>query len=405
MEWLQRDDAFKDLGRGTRFVAGNVCGTPSTLLAGLAQRALDVGDLTLSSGLLLGELPLADALRSKRLRMRAWHIPASLRGLQREGFIDYAPMRLLDLPEVVLDASDVALIRVSPPDASGHCSIGPSASYTLEAARRVPIVIAEVDPDLPRTRGDSQLHVSDIDRFVHADAPMPEVAPSPADDVARAIAGNVASILPKAVTLQLGIGAVPEVLATELAATPGAASGLVGLVTDAMIPLVHTIVREGGTVTAVELMGTAALMRWAHENPAVTMASSQTVHNPVWLGAIPHLVSVNSAVAVDLLGQVVAESVGGSVISGVGGSADFAEGAHLSPGGQRIIALASTTRSGASTIVMRHDPADAITAPHHSVDAVVTEHGVAILRGATRDERRDALISIAHPEHRTALGG
>ncbi|MBF0673355.1 MAG: hypothetical protein IR160_12315 [Salinibacterium sp.] len=404
MKLLERDEAFRDLGPGTRFVAGNVTGTPSTLLAALAHRADEVGDLTLASGLLLGDVPLEASIRAGSLRLRAWHIPASLRRLQREGLIDYAPLRLLDLPEVVLESSDVALLRVGPPDADGNCSIGASASYTVEAVNRVPLVIAEVSPDMPRTLGDSMIHVSKIDRMVRSQSPLPEVRPSTPDDISRAIARNVAGLLPAAATLQLGIGAVPEVLAAELAASSDAGLGLLGLVTDAMIPLAERIAAAGGTVTALELMGTAKLMRWAHENPAIVMASSQVVHNPAWLGTIPNLVSVNSAVAVDLLGQVVAESVGGAVIAGVGGSADFSEGAHLSPGGLRIIALSSTTRSGASTIVATHDPADAITAPHHSVDAVVTEHGVAILRGATRRERRHALISIADPRHRHTLG-
>lgn len=405
MRWFDRDEAFDDIADGTRVVAGNACGTPTTLLAGIAAQAERVGSITLTCGLLLGEIPLESAVRSGALQVRSWHVHGALRQLYREGLIDYLPIRLLDIPDVVLRESDVALIRVGPADHDGYCSIGPSASFTIDAIDRARLVIAEVSEDMPRTHGDSAVHISRIDRFVRSEYPLPEHPQATPDAVATAIAQNVLSILPEGATLQLGIGAVPEALASAIARDGAPASfGLIGLVTDAMIPLVEQIAaRTGVPVRAVELMGTAAFMRWAHNNAALEMRSSQHVHNPVELSAIPRLVSVNSAVAVDVRGQVIAESVRGSVIAGVGGSADFSEGAHLSAGGLRIIALASTTRSGATTIVAAHDRADTVTAPHHSVDAVVTEYGVAWLRGRTRRERAHALTGIAGPDHRDSL--
>lgn len=403
--WTSREDAFDGVPAGARVVANNCCGTPLTLLSALADHAERVGGIELTAGLLLGDPPLEPAVRSGALRLRSWHVHGGLRKLFREGLVDYVPTRLLDVPEVMLTGADVALVRVSPPDADGYCSLGPSTTFAQAAIDRARLVIAEVAEDVPRTCGDSRVHESRIDRFVRSEQPMPEYAASPADDVSRAVARHVLEILPDGATLQLGIGSITEALAADLAGEARSRSfGLVGLVTETMIPLVEAIAAAGrGPVRAVELMGGRALMAWADGNPAVQMRSSQHVHHPVELAALPTVVSVNSAVAVDLRGQVVAETVRGSVIAGVGGSADFSEGAHLSPGGLRIIAIRSTTRDGSSTIVRTHHPADTITAPHHSVDAVVTEHGVAWLRGRSRREREAALVAVAAPEHRAAL--
>lgn len=404
MEWMERDEAFADIASGTRFVAGNATGTPNSLLGGLAAHALRVKALTLRSGLLLGDVGLESAVRARALTVRSWHVHGALRRLQREGFVDYTPLRLLDIPERVLAASDVALLRVGPPDADGWCSLGPSASYARRAAETVAMVIAEVTDDMPRTHGDSRIHMSHIDRFVRSATPLPTQDPGDVDFTGRALAGHVLPLLPAGATVQLGIGKVPDAIAAALGEEDGGdPPGLVGLVTDAMLPLVERIARAGGRVRALEVIGSDALMRWLHDNPVVQMADSQELHHPLHLARVPNLVSINSAIAVDLRGQVASESVAGAVIAGVGGSADFAEGAHLSPGGVRIIALGSTARSGTSTIVATHRSEDTVTAAHHSVDLVVTEHGVADLRGATTRERRDALIAIAAPTHRDAL--
>jgi acyl-CoA hydrolase len=328
-----------------------------------------------------------------------------LRRLYREGLVDYLPIRLLDLAETILPAADVALIRVGPPDDDGFCDLGPSTTFAEAAVDAASLVIAEVSDDVPRTLGSSRVHMTRIDRFVRAETPMATYPTSPPDPTSAAVARNVIGLLPYGATVQLGIGSVPETLAADLArAADAAALGLLGLVTESMIPFAEAVAAAGrGPVRSIELMGGGALMAWADRNPIIEMCSSQQIHHPVALSRVNRLVSVNSAVAVDLRGQVVAESVGGAVIAGVGGSVDFSEGAHLSPGGLRIAALKSTTRAGTSTIVSAHDPRDTVTAPHHSVDAVVTEHGVAWLRGRTRRERAAALVAVAAPEHRDAL--
>ncbi|HWL79158.1 acetyl-CoA hydrolase/transferase family protein [Microbacterium sp.] len=405
MKFVARESAFDGVPAGATVVANNCCGTPLTLLAGLADHAIRVGDLELRAGILLGDPPLEEAIRAGALKVRSWHIHGSLRRLMREGLIDYTPVRLSAVPATVIAGVDIALVRVSPPDADGFCSLGPSTTFARAAIDAAGLVLAEVADDVPRTRGDSAVHVSRIDRFIRSEHAMPGHPAAEPDEASRAVARHVLSVLPAQATVQLGIGAVPETLAQDLASRAADMGlGLIGLVSESMVPLVEAIAAAaGGPVQAVELMGGPALMAWAADNPIVEMRSSRRVHDPVSLSALPAFVSVNGAVAVDLRGQVVSESVKGAVIAGVGGGPDFAEGAYLSERGLRVIALRSTTRDGSSCIVARHDPRDAIAAPHHGVDVVVTEHGVAHLRGRTVRERAEALIAIAAPEHRDAL--
>lgn len=234
---------------------------------------------------------------------------------------------------------------------------------------------------------------------------MPLHEPSQPSDVAMAVARNVAGIIQDGSTVQMGIGAIGDAVAAEVSRI-GISRRLRphGMISDAMRPLIDEIASGGGgPIQVVEILGTRELMDWSDRNPAIEMVDSQRAHHPAVIASIPAFVSVNSAIAIDLRGQVVAETVRGGVISGVGGSADFAEGAHLSDGGMRVIAIASTTGRGGSTIVADHAAGDLVSAAHHSVDAVVTEHGVAWLRGRTQQERRHGLIAVAAPQHRADL--
>ncbi len=397
--------ALADLPPAARIVAGNACGTPLTLLRELGRRPRAAGPVTLTLGITLGEPGLREAALEGSVRIRSWHVHGEIRALHREGLVDYLPLRLVDVPRLVLTESDVALIRVGPPDADGYCSLGPSTSYARDAVRLARLVIAEVADDVPRTVGDSRIHVSEIDRFVASDTPMAVYEPSAPGPASAEVARRVGELVPDGSTVQLGIGAIGDAVSAALSQIGQAKSlRLHGMLSEPMIPLVEAIAATGGhPVQAVELLGSPKLMAWADENPAIEMADSQRIHHPLAIAAVPSFVSVNSAVAVDLQGQVAAETVKGRVISGVGGSADFAEGAHLSDGGLRIIALASTTAKGQSTIVATHGGADLVSAAHHSVDAIVTEHGVAWLRGRTHRERRENLIAVAAPEHRDSL--
>lgn len=404
-DYLTADDAVRDLAPGTRLVAGNACGTPLTLLRALGRRSADAGEVALTLGLTLGDPQLRSAVVAGALSVRSWHVHGEIRSMRREGLVEYLPLRLVDVPELVLSEADVALIRVSPPDAEGYCSVGPSASYTRDAVTLAGLVIAEIAADVPRTCGDTRIHISEIDRFVISDVPMPVVETSAPSLAAAAVARHVTEIIADGSTVQVGIGVIGDAVAAELSRVGSDRSlRLHGMISDPTRPLIEAIAAKGGApVQTVEILGSRELMEWADNNPAVEMHDSQRIHHPVAIAGIPSFVSVNSAIAVDLSGQVVSETVRGGVISGVGGSADFAEGAHLSPGGMRVIALAASTARGQSTIVATHVAGDLVTAPHHSVDVVVTEHGIAWMRGKTQSERRAALIAVAAPEHRATL--
>lgn len=386
--------AFQGVSPGSRILAAPCCGTPETLLEELGQYAQRTDGLRLTTGLTFGSFPHQRAVRAGQLRYRTWHPSGVGCELVRIGLAEYLPLRASDVRAVITGNVDVLLLRISPPDRDGWCSTGPTASFTRAAVETARLVIAEIDPDLPRTSGDSRVHVSEIGRLVTAEDPTPYYpGPSRTDPRMAVIAEHVAGLIPEGATVQLGLGAVTEAVG-ELLGRRGDPFGIrvLGMITEQMIPLVEA---SNGTAVAVELMGGPKLMAWAHRNSRVEMTSSDRVHDPVFLSKIGTFVSVNSAASVDLTGQVVSDAIGGRVVSGIDGSADFFEGAHLSGGGLRILALASTTARGLPAIVPEHPAGTQVTIPRHSVDVVVTEHGVAWLRGRTVGERREALLAIA----------
>ena len=389
--------ALRDVEPGSRILAAGYCGTPDTLLAELGRHAERTDGLVLTAGLAFGSFPFAHAVRSKRLRYRTWHPYGAGRDLVAEGVASYLPLRASDVRAAITGATDVLLLRVCPPDRDGWCSTGPTASFTPAAVAAAKLVIAEVDPGLPRTAGDSRVHLRDIHSLVDSDEPTPYYpGPSRSDPRTEVIASHVAGLIPPGATVQLGFGAVTEAVG-ELLGRRDDPFGIrvLGMVTEQMTALADA---SNGTVLAVELMGGPELMKWANRNSRIEMTSSDRVHDPVFLSKIDKFVSVNSAASIDLTGQVVSDSIGGRVVSGIGGSADFFEGARLSDGGLRILALTSTTARGLPTIVPEHPAGTQVTIPRHSVDVVVTEHGVAWLRGRTLEERREALLAVSGGE-------
>ncbi|MCU4184506.1 hypothetical protein K6U06_09045 [Acidiferrimicrobium sp. IK] len=405
------DAAVRLLPDRARVLTSPACATPATLLAALGRLAPERPGATVVTGMLLGPLPWLDAVAAGHLGLRTWHVSGAARRLADRGQVDYVPYRLGDIPAALPGMVDSLLVRVSPPDRSGRCSIGPSGSYTLAGLRAVKaaggIVLAEIDPALPRTTGDTLLSVDECTAMVEADLPTSLHRPAERDEVNDRIADNVLGLLPDAPTVQLGIGAVPEAVTASLGAVRGGAR-LVGMAGDGVIDLLEGGAlrrgREGPPVVAVEIIGTAALMAHVDRNPDVEVASSEVVHNPRWTGDIDRFVSINSALEVDLTGQVALEAAGGRSLSGLGGAVDFFEGAHRAPGGLRIVALRAADGTGTVTkIVPRLAAGTPVSLPRHAVDAVVTEHGVAWLRGASIRERIDALLAVAAPAWRDTL--
>jgi acyl-CoA hydrolase len=388
------------------------CAEPTPLVTEVVRQADRLAPLTLMGGLLLGDYPFCAAALRDRVRWVTFHVMPALREALARGQVEFLPLRYHDAPWAFGPggpwAPDAVLVQTAPPDRDGRLSLGVSTSYPLPAARTAPVVIAEVNGRMPRTRGESTIALDRVTAWVETDRPLVPY-PSPAvGEVERRIAAHVAEIVPDGATVQVGIGAVPEAAVTALAGHRDL--GVHSLLVDAMLPLLEAGAitgasnrRRPGCLELGEIMGTEALFRWVHENPRVHMAPSSVIHDPRRVAGIERFVSINSAIEIDLLGQVNAEAVGGRQVAGVGGQFDFVAGAALG-GGRSVIALPSTGRGGeVSRIVARLAPGAPVTTPRHLVDCVVTEHGRAELRGLSEAQRARALIGVAHPRFRDDL--
>ena len=403
------EEAVALVGDGAKVVAAPACGAPSTLLSALATRS-HAAEVTLYTGLQIDGYPFLDDVDRERFRLVTWHVNGPLRERVGDGVVDYVPARASQVAELMARWDvDVTMIRVSPADADGFHSLGPTASYAPAAMRASSIVIAEIDPAVPRTFGAS-IHHSDVTAFVDSARPMPEYRMASTDPVSAEIARRVLDLLPERPTLQLGIGAIPEALTTRLDDVDLGPLRFVGMITDAIAGLgakgrLDTACRyPDPAVLAAEVMGTRTVMDFVHENPLVGVRESTVSQHPMVLGGQERFVSVNTAVEVDLTGQVNAEAIRGRQISGIGGSIDYAETALHAPGGLRILAIASATPDGRhSRIVPAIASGTPVTHTRSSIDLVVTEHGVADLRGRTLAERRDALLAISAPAFRDEI--
>lgn len=399
-------EALRSVVAGTRVVSSPYCATPTTLLSALAARSHATPGVVLSAGMLLGDMAYLDEVVEGRMIFRTWHIAGRGRRLAGSDYLEYVPVRARDVAAHLRSRVDVAIVRVTPPDAHGMCSLGPSASYTKAMLMSARLTIAEVDPQLPRTRGsDVSFPYASFDLVVDAETPTSTYVSGHRSEQAAQIAKHLVPLIKQGATLQLGIGSVTEEVASSLVSSDVSDLRIVGMMTDSMVDLAESgrLVHGPNSIEAVELLGTRKVFDFAYENDAVQMYSSATIHDSAWLASKPNLISICSALSVDLSGQVASEQIGPRLISGVGGSADFFEGAHQSPGGARVVALTAKTPSGASRICAELAPGTAVTLPRHSIDYVVTEHGAAHLAGLSLGERAEALTAIAAPEHRDAL--
>ncbi len=399
--------ALARVPNGSHLVSAPGMGAPTTLLDALGEVAPG-RDWTLSSGLLLSGYPFAAAVTAREMTYRTWHVMPPIRDLVAEGVIGYVPARASRLAALFERwRVGAALVRVSPPDARGHCSLGPSVSYGLAALRTAQTLVAEVDASVPRTRGGSCVHVSIFDSLVESVTPLPTYTSAKPDEISTAIARNVLRLLPGNPTLQIGIGAIPETLVRCLASADLGGVRFVGMATDEMVDLFAAGVLSTGDVVPTpavlspDMMGTQKLLRFSDDNPAIGMYPSSVSHDATRLGEIERFVSINTAVEVDLAGNVNSETVNGRQISGTGGSLDYVDTATRSPGGMRIIALPSASSGGKVSRIAAS--VRTVTIPRTMVDVIVTEYGVARLDGRTTRERGEALIAIAHPDHRDAL--
>ena len=405
-------DAVGRLRPAMRVLLPPGCGEPAALVAEICRQSARLPDLTLLGGIHLGDYPFARPEHAA-LRFATWHMSPRLDEARRRGRVEFVPMRYFDLVSQFAAggawAPDCVLVHCAPPDARGYLSLGVSVSVALPAARRAPLVIAQVNAAMPRTLGNAFLHRSQIDCWVEVDEPLTPYPPPPIGEVERAIGRHVAGLVPDGATVQVGIGAIPQAVLEALANHRDLA--LHSLLVDASVTLVERGVVTNalkrvhrGRMDIGEAMGTRRLFDFLHENPLVNMESSGFVHDPEIVAQLDRFVAINSALEIDLGGQVTAESLGPRQVAGIGGQFDFVLGASRSRDGAAIIALPSTGRDGAvSRIVPRLQAGAAVTSPRALADWVVTEHGVARLRGRGERGRAEALTAVAHPRFREEL--
>lgn len=407
--------AIAQIRPGRRILIGSGAAEPVRLVEALARDGHHLADNEIVHLLTLGPAPYIHPDLAARFRHSAFFIGPNVREAVQEGRADFIPVFLSEIPELIRARRvriDVALIQTSTPDAHGYVSLGVSVDVVRAAVDCADLVLAEINPRMPRTHGDSFLHVSRIDAMVPVDEPLLEHVSAPAGDVEKAIGEHVARLVPDGATLQAGIGSIPDAVLTALGHhqhlgvhTEMLSDTMMNLALAGVIDGSRKSVLPGKLVTSF-IMGTRRLYEWAHDNPALELRGSEFTNDPRIIADNDQMVSVNSALAVDLTGQVAADTLLGKFFSGIGGQVDFVRGAARSRGGRSIIALRSTAQGGAvSRIQAAFDAGAGIVTSRGDVRFVVTEYGVADLWGRSVRERALALIEVAHPAFRAELLG
>lgn len=406
-------DAIGHIAPGQCIFVGSGAAEPAALVEGLVRDGTHLSDNEIVHILTLGPAPYVAPEMAERFRHTAFFIGANVREAVQSGRADFVPVFLSELPGLIRSKRvnvDVALLQVSPPDERGYCSLGVSVDVVLAAVESAGLVIAQVNPNMPRTLGASLLPLSKLDLLVDLPADLFELAAEPIDGVAAAIGAHVASLVPDGATLQAGIGRIPNAVLRALSSrhdlgvhTEMLSDGLMELAKTGVITGAQKSLRPGRMVTSF-VMGTRQLYDWVDQNPQLELHPSDFTNDPFIIAKNARMVAINSALSVDLTGQVAADSVGGRFFSGIGGQVDFIRGAARSPGGKPIIALPSTALGGTkSRIVSTLEAGAGVVTSRGDVHYVVTEYGIAQLWGKSIRARAAALIEIAHPDVRADL--
>ncbi|NTW49192.1 MAG: acetyl-CoA hydrolase/transferase family protein [Chlorobiales bacterium] len=411
-KYLSAEEAVSVIKSNDRVFVHTAAATPHRLLKAMTGRASEVKNVEVIHLHIEGEAPHVRPEYCESFRDNSLFVGANVRQAVQEGRADYIPIFLSEAPALFKKGIlpiDVALVHVSPPDRHGYCSLGVSIDTAQAAVHTAKYVIAQVNPNMPRTHGDGIIHVRNINALVEVNDPLTEYPPHELSDVEKSIGRYVAEIVEDGATLQMGIGAIPDAVLSLLGNhkrlgihTEMFSDGIISLIEKGVITGEEKRVHPEKIVASF-VMGSRKLYDFIDDNPLFMMLGSDYVNDTAVIRRNPKVTAINSAIEVDLTGQVCADSIGTKQFSGVGGQMDFIRGASLSPGGKPIIALPSTTSKGQSRIVASLKQGAGVVTTRAHMHYLVTEYGVANLYGRNMRQRAEALIQIAHPDHREAL--
>jgi acyl-CoA hydrolase/GNAT superfamily N-acetyltransferase len=407
------EEAVSNIMPGHRVFVGTGCAQPVRLVQALTARSSELADTEIVHLLTIGEAPYAQRELAEHFRVNSFFIAENVRGIIQEGLGDYTPIFLSDIPRLFSSGQlplDAALIQVTPPDRMGLCSLGISVDIVKSATENAAMVIAQVNPQMPRTLGDSFLNIQDLDILVPVDEPLFEVKQAKPTEVTCRIGEYIAALIGDGSTVEFGIGRIPQAV-VEFLKDKRELGIHTEMFSDAIIELIESGVITGkrksvnrGKVVASFCMGSRKLYDYIDNNPFFSFHPTEYVNDVSIIGQQHKMVAINVALEIDLTGQVCSDSLGTKFFSGIGGQVDFNRGAARSPGGKAIIALPSTARDGAVSRIVAHLSSGAgVVTTRGDVHYVVTEYGIAYIHGKSIQDRALALISIAHPDFRAKL--
>jgi acetyl-CoA hydrolase len=413
------DDAVKQIKSGDNIVVQPGCAVPLELVRAMVKRKNELENVTLYHILIVGELPYVEPGMENHFRHKAFFIGANTRKAVQDGRAEFIPIFLSELPLLFkrdIISVNVALLNLSPPDEHGFCSYGVDVGTIKSAAERAKIIIAQVNAEMPRSLGDSFIHINKIHHIVEHNEPiqeLPQVDPNASNEllmVYDTIGRRVADLIEDGATLQMGIGAIPDSVMRYVRDKKNLGIHT-EMFSDGIIPLVEEGIINGeqkslhpGKIIAGFVLGTRKVFDFIDNNPVIEFHPQEYVNDPFVIAKNKKMVAINSAIEIDLTGQVCADSIGTKIFSGIGGQIDFIRGAAHSEGGKPIIALPSTTKDGqVSRIVPQLRSGAGVVTSRGDVHYIVTEHGVAHLFGKSLKERARELIKIAHPNFRDEL--
>lgn len=411
--------ALARLRPGQRVFVGTGCAEPLALVSAMTDRAGQLADVEIIQLITKGDAPYADKRLADCFTINSFFISSNVRDMIQEGLGDYTPILMSDVPRLLHSGRlplDVALIQVTPPDSRGKVSLGISVDIVRSAAENASLVIAQVNPHMPWTHGDSLLDIYDLDLLVPVEAPLIERLSHPPHEVSKKIGREVAALIPDGATVEFGLGRVPGVGRIPQAVmdflhdkkdlgihTEMISDSLMGLLESGAVTGARKTI-DRGRITTSFCMGTKKLYDYVDDNPLFCFRPTEYVNDSNVIGKQKRMVSINMALEIDLTGQVCSDSVAGRFYSGIGGQVDFNRGAARSDGGRAVITMPSTNKDGSrSRIVTTLEPGSGVVISRGTVHYVVTEYGTAFLHGKSIQERVMALISIAHPDFREQL--